>query len=103
MKYSKQGRVVDEFFPQDLAGDAKGQAQASKLVRGIRLRRVLTKAGASKEECDAFLKIWTNQLPNPNTLLNLDFTRLAGALADQKPNNEELEVFVELRKKFLGY
>lgn len=103
MIYKKDGVVRDEFFPQDLSEDLKGQEQASKLVKGIRLRRALTKAGASKDECDAFVKIWLNQIPSKEVILNLDFRKLAANLADNKPTEGEIEVFRELRVKFLGF
>jgi hypothetical protein len=98
MKFRKNGVVQDEFFPQDLAGDSKGQEQASKLVRGIRLRRVLSKTGFSKEESDALLKIWLNQLPDPKTILDLH--KLVHTQLDKNVSTQEREVFLELRSKF---
>lgn len=100
MRYKKNGLVQDEFFPQDLAGDEKGQEQASKLVRGIRLRRVLSKAGCSKAESDAFLKIWLNQLPDPSTILDTSFASYDAVLRNQRLSKEEKEVYNDLKKHF---
>lgn len=100
MMYKKNGVVQDEFFPQDLAGDVKGQEQASKLVRGIRLRRVLSKAGCNKEESDSFLKIWLNQLPNPHVVLDTTFRKYDVELKREFLSKDEREVYDELKSRF---
>jgi hypothetical protein len=101
MQYKKDGVVRDEFFPQDLAGDEAGQKQASQLVKSIRLGQALKKTGiltdAQSKELVGFYnnKPMSNEEPIPLgelfKVVPLDLTE------------EEKVVFVELRKRLLGF
>lgn len=95
-----QGGRRDEFWPrQDLANDPKGQEQAHNLARSIRLRRALDKAGLETNSIKSLMDIWFNKPLKSHEPVPVE--KLATTPLDL--TEEEKEVFVELRKRVLGY
>lgn len=100
MRFKKNGQTREEFHPvQDLANDPAGQEQASKLVKGIRLRRALEKTGMAKTSVQALMDIWSNKpLQNHEPVPINDLLTVPLDLTE-----EEKTVFLELRKRVVGY
>lgn len=101
MRYKKQdGRVVEEFWPQDLAGDPDSPNQIAPLVKALRLRKALEKAGATPEVVKALMDIWMGKALTNSTPLPIAEVFMVVPIS---LTEEEKEVFVELRKRLLGF
>ena len=96
MKYKRNGKTYEEFFPQDLANDTKGQEQASRLIQGIRLRRVLEKTCATAPQIKGLLKVWMNRPFDTDVVIPTeDIFRVVPLDATE----EEKVLFLELKKR----
>jgi hypothetical protein len=64
MKYVKDGQKREEFWPrQDLAGDAAGQEQASRVARSAMLRIALGKVTDDRVLICDLMRVWSGERP----------------------------------------
>ena len=101
MDYMKDGKKRTGFHPtQDLAGDQKGQEQASRVARGSILRIALGKLTQDESLIQVLMAMWNKKPLENEQPMSMDIL-----LTDPPPtfSDKEKGVFLELRRLVVGY